>query len=294
MSKYILEVWEDVMEKRRSAGEVSGAERERIVFFWSRMIQISYNVRKKGLLALQEGIKDLDPEKDEEFYLTKAAKLLIDGMEWDLMEEILASMYFGSNVQGNMALVYYIIFRGILMIQRSQSPYEIESVIRSVIPVDIFDACHREAQKILEEDISQMRQYVERSRVRGEFQLHSSEIKGEVTWLNTAIPSLSRQSVLHVVGSVKYSDMVLAMIVLDITARDHILRALPERGRFQLMEEISYAYSIKNEDDFWEAAGRIKERLEMMIEYDMVSLVSATEKNYGRVERKENAKEKED
>ena len=96
-------------EIRRLNKQLSNDDKERLCYEIKRVRDLGILARKEGLLAL-EGV-ELDMYSVEK-YLRHIIVMIVDGIDWKTVEEILTVKYFANDLNGIDALIYIIYMEG--------------------------------------------------------------------------------------------------------------------------------------------------------------------------------------
>ena len=100
--------------------------------------------------ALENGT--LEPELNNITILPMGIEYIVDGMEDDVMVEILTTKYWVKNPQGMEALAYYIFIRGMTMIRENLPIYYMEALLTALLPEEcIAEYKSREEERIPEQ-----------------------------------------------------------------------------------------------------------------------------------------------
>lgn len=84
---------------------------------------------KEGLLALEEAAKEIPSEIGFYQDIQSAVSYVCDGLEAEDLTEILTARYWIKNLQGEDALLYFMMILSILRIQDGTSPYLLEGML---------------------------------------------------------------------------------------------------------------------------------------------------------------------
>lgn len=125
----LYEIRKDVFAK---SGDAEYGER-----FFSMMHHMDLLARtagKEGLLALADAAKEIPLEV--EFYqdIQSAVSYVCDGLEGEDVMEILTARYWIKNLQGEDALLYFMIILSVIRIQDCTPPHLLESLLMSCLP----------------------------------------------------------------------------------------------------------------------------------------------------------------
>ncbi|EOT24056.1 hypothetical protein C805_02267 [Eubacterium sp. 14-2] len=127
----LYEIRKDVFAK---SGDAEYGER-----FFSMMHHMDLLARtagKEGLLALADAAKEIPLEV--EFYqdIQSAVSYVCDGLEGEDVMEILTARYWIKNLQGEDALLYFMMILSIIRIQDGAPPDLLESLLMAYLPDD--------------------------------------------------------------------------------------------------------------------------------------------------------------
>lgn len=125
--------------RRDAIRKVQGKEvTEQVYSSILEIVKLARAAGKGGLLELEETMEnDMKNEKsglDNITILPMGIEYVVDGMDSEILAEILTSKYWVKNPQEMEALAYYICIQGIFMIQESLPVYHLEALLTALLP----------------------------------------------------------------------------------------------------------------------------------------------------------------
>lgn len=125
------EVRKDVLEKIRDV-----EHGERLFSMIHHMDLLVRIARKEGLLALEDAAKEIPAEIGFYQDIQSAVSYVCGGWKGEDIIEILTAHYWVKNLQGEDALVYFMMILSIIRIQDGVPPYLLECLLLSYLPDD--------------------------------------------------------------------------------------------------------------------------------------------------------------
>lgn len=125
----LYEIRKDVFAKSRDA-----EYGERLFSMMHHMDLLARTARKEGLLALADAAGEIPPEV--EFYqdIQSAVSYVCDGLEGEDIIEILTARYYIKDLQGEDALLYFMMILSIIRIQDGASHELLECLLMAYLP----------------------------------------------------------------------------------------------------------------------------------------------------------------
>lgn len=99
------------------------------------ILSFSEKSKHKGLLSLEDDISELNDN-----YLKLGFRLIIEGVDSNMVRSILETKIFVGNYRGNELLHRVICMEGILMIQASVHPRTMKDKLMAFFPEDYLEA----------------------------------------------------------------------------------------------------------------------------------------------------------
>ena len=127
----LYEVRKDVFEKIRDA-----EYGERLFSMMHHMDQLLRITRKEGLLALEDAAKEIPAEIGFYQDIQSAVSYVCGGLGGEDIIEILTARYWIKNLQGEDALLYFMMTLSMIRIQGGVSPYLLECLLMACLPDD--------------------------------------------------------------------------------------------------------------------------------------------------------------
>ncbi len=125
----LYEVRKDVFVKLRNA-ECG----ERCFSLMHHMDLLTRIAREEGLLALEGAVKEIPSEIGFYQDIQSAVFYICDGIQGEDVIEILSACYWIKNLQGEDALLYFMIILSVIRIQDCTPPHLLESLLMSCLP----------------------------------------------------------------------------------------------------------------------------------------------------------------
>lgn len=98
------------------------------------MLDFSKKARKEGLLAFMEAAEKLPLETIFYQDVQSAIAFVADGIDSEDVTELLTSRYFAKNLQGDDAMLYFLLISAVLRIQSGASQYLLECLLVACLP----------------------------------------------------------------------------------------------------------------------------------------------------------------
>lgn len=223
----------------------------RIIYY---VMSFAKAARTYGLLAVEEEALHLDLENEAEMILHEAAELIVDGSSPECVAEILSNYYWISQPEGYAATAAYIGIRGALLVQEDVSPYSVQLIAGSMLPVKIREKCievcrNYEAQKQKKQDEA-AKVYFETDFSRSE----ALEIREALDWLERELSYMTDREIQRLLREVDNNYLVPALVGMKQGTRQAIARNMSTRLRGMIMED---CYKLADIDDCAIAEGAV-------------------------------------
>ncbi len=98
------------------------------------MAGLEETARKEGLLALEEASEELPPETVFYQDVKLAIASVVDGCAPEDVTELLTARYWAKNLQGDDALLYFLMISSVIRIQCGTSPHLLERLLVACLP----------------------------------------------------------------------------------------------------------------------------------------------------------------
>lgn len=98
------------------------------------MLELNKTARKEGVLALEEAVGKLTPENVFYQDVQSAIAFVVDGIDSEDVTELLTSRYFAKNLQGDDAMLYFLLISAVLRIQSGAPPRLLECLLVACLP----------------------------------------------------------------------------------------------------------------------------------------------------------------
>ncbi len=217
----LYEVRKDAFAKSRDAEQT-----ERLFRMMHYVDILVWTVRKEGMLALEDAVKKIPLEIGFDQDMQYAVSLCVDGVEPEDLMEILTARYWRKNLQGEDALLYYMIILSVLRIQDGISPYRMENLLM---------ACLSDEAAGKYAEYKKQRQSLTREKTPMEYLLNSEPSLGEggilivKKLLEKRIEYSDKKILKSVIRDAKENDLVISLKGLSISARRKLFSVIPDR-----------------------------------------------------------------
>lgn len=98
------------------------------------MLELNKTARKEGLLALEEAVGKILPENVFYQDVQSAMTFVVDGIGSEDVTELLTSRYFAKDLQGDDAMLYFLLISAVLRIQSGAPPRLLECLLVACLP----------------------------------------------------------------------------------------------------------------------------------------------------------------
>lgn len=198
--------------------DFSEVDKEKCIPLIEEIMRLSETARKQGLLILED---DLHTIKDP--YLKMGIRLVIDGTEPELVEEILDRIIFFSNAASERVLEYCIMRTGILAIQTGNNPHILHHQLYAYIGMEFID----EYLELLDVEPEPRELMVNSNFVPLDLSL-------EFNYLFTRLDDFSIQRMLR---EIDLAVLVYALANVSIECEEKILKNISSRAAYILAED---------------------------------------------------------
>ena len=202
-------------------GQCSIEEKTQALVFIEKIVEMSKEAHKKGLLSL-EGYNL------ESVFLGKAVELLVDGTEADLLRSILENYIETSDLSAKELLERVIYLEGILMIQSGAYPYEIRQYLVSFLGESLIGHVNQNST------LSQ--EHVERF-------LNHTLIACKDVNLEKEIKHYDHRRMQRLLRECDLLVLLIACLGLKKQVREHVFNNLSSRNKYYLLD----LYSLLND-----------------------------------------------
>ena len=201
----------------------------------NKICELSVVVRNYGLLALEDGISDIDNIYNGK-YLKAMIELVIDGTDPVIIEEISTAKYFSADLSGYEALHYLTMMFGTISLQEGENPNIIEEKLLSMLPegtVNLYRTLKQEKQsEDAEEDLF-------KELYNGEIAVDpGDENYFQIKVTDCAIKSLGDNSIQRLLLDIENNDLALAMKGLSGEARHRLLDNISRRLGMMIVQDM--------------------------------------------------------
>lgn len=234
-------------EVRKDAFAKSGnVEQGKRLFCMMHSVDILiWTARKEGLLALKEAAKEIP--LDIGFYqdMQYAVSLCVDGVEPEDLMEILTARYWRKNLQGEDALLYYMIILSLVRIQAGTSPLWLEHLLM---------ACLSDETAGKYAEYKKQHQEPAREETPMEILLNHNPLPGEgeipvvKELLEKRIEHSDEKILKRVIRDARESDLVISLKGLSISARRKLFSVIPDSQADEYANDCEYMGPVRQID----------------------------------------------
>ena len=208
------------------------------------MLKLNETARKEGLLALEEAAEKLPPETIFYQDVQSSFTSVVDGIDPEDVTELFTSHYFAKNLQGDNAMLYFLMIYAIIRIQSGTPQYLLEWLLVACLPGEVAE--QYEAYK---KQFPQEPEPTPKERL-----LASSPAfdEGGILVVKELLEEKIEQADVKILKNVTKecgkSDIVIALKGLSIPAKKKLFSALPEHKADELAEECEYPGPVRRID----------------------------------------------
>lgn len=236
----LYEVRKDAFAKSR---DVEQGERLFCVMHYVDILV--WTVRKEGLLALEEAAKEIPLETGFYQDIQYAVSLCVDGLDPEDLMEILTARYWRKNLQGEDALLYYMIILSMVRIQAGISPSRMESLLM---------ACLSDETAGKYAEYKKQHKYLAREETPMELLLNHDPSLGEggilvvKELLEKRIEHSDEKILKRVIRDARESDLVISLKGLSIPARRKLFSVIPDSKADEYAGDCEYMGPVRQID----------------------------------------------
>lgn len=203
--------------------------------------------RKEGLLSVEESVYRVAENMLED--ILPGTQFLVDGVEPELLAELMTNEYWRDRRQGNDALVKFIMIRGLLLIQQGINPRMIQDILLALLPQQLHPAYkkyveQRSVKWSIEDEAGIKKRYEEWKKL----EFDKEDVNEAVRNVEEKLIKLNNKDVQRVLREIDMWDLSRVMAVFSEEVRGKVFKNVSERFKIMLMEELMNVtkYSEKN------------------------------------------------
>lgn len=220
MNDLLYEVRKDAFVKAR------GIEPdERFFDMVYHMNLLARTAGKAGLLSLEEAAQKLPPEICFCRDIQRAVSHVCDGMDADDLAEILTARYWVKNLQGEDALLYFMMLLSVLKIQDGASPYLIECLLTAYFS---DEAALKYAEYKKQRPLPQPEQTAAERLLNRNPDCESGGILVVKRLLEDKIEQADEKTIKSVIRTGKESDFLVSLKGLSISSKKKLFSVMPQ------------------------------------------------------------------
>lgn len=234
-------------EVRKDAFAKSGnvEQRERLFRMMHYMDTLARTARKEGLLALEEAAKGIPLETGFYQDIQFAVGCICDGMDAEDLTEILTARYWSRGLQGEDALLYFMMVLSVLRIQDCVSPYLLECLLKACLSDEA-------AEKYIEYKKQFQAQKPEPTPVESLLNCNPDIGEGGILvvrgLLEEKIEYADEKTLKKVIRDAAETDLELSLKGLSVSARKKLFSVIPEHKADEYAEHCEYMGPVRQID----------------------------------------------
>lgn len=197
------------------------------------MLELNKTARKEGLLALEEAVGKIPSETI--FYQDVQSSLMsvIDGMDSEDVTELFTSRYFAKNLQGDNAMLYFLMICAVIRIQSGVPQHLLECLLVACLP----DEAAEQYETYKKQFPKELRPTPKESLFARSPDFEEGGILIVKELLEEKIEQADVKILKKVIKERGENDIPVALKGLSIPAKKKLFSALPEHRADELAEE---------------------------------------------------------
>lgn len=248
MNQLMDDVRRDAILKFQNA-EQDQTEQEKVSVIVSELLYLDMIVKKEGLLALERELDERVGKNRVDKLLHKIGIIILDGVEPEMIEEIMTNIYWTDNAKGADALLYYLCIRCLMLIQKECNSILIAEVCQSLIPKAYYDDARRRFEEKNEKWDSAHEEEVKEKFSHTCYQLNNSEHISLLSSLEATLITLSDQEIQKMLRQIENCHVERVLIMLSEMGRNKILTNCSKRLATILMEDACHSKYTMSEEE---------------------------------------------
>lgn len=209
------------------------------------MMELVFAANKEGLLALEEAAQSIP--SGIRFYqdIQTAVSIVYSGAEPEDLIEMLTSRYWSKNLQGEDALIYYMVILSVVRIQDGISAWQLEQLLTACLPegsMAAYEVCKKH-QKDSEHEPDELDRL---------FNCDSNVGEGGILivkrLLEEKIEYADEKELKKVIRNASESDLLISLKGLSIPAKKKLLSVIPEYKAKEYAGRCEYMGPVRQTD----------------------------------------------
>lgn len=209
------------------------------------MLELNKTAWKKGLPEFEEAVEKLSPETVFYQDVQSAASAVVDGIDLEDLTELLTSRYWARNLQGDDAMLYFIMISSFIRIMYGTPPYLLECLLVSCLPdkaADQYAVYKNELQTQKTEPTPRERLLASNP------ELGEGGILVVKNLLEERIERADEAVLKKVIKESNENDFTIALKGLSIPAEQKLLAVLPDYKADKYAEDCEYMGPVRKAD----------------------------------------------
>lgn len=205
------------------------------------MLELNKTARKEGLFALEEAVGNLSPENVFYQDVQSAITFVVDGFDSEDVTELLTSRYFAKNLQGDDAMLYFLMISAVIRIQSGASQYLLECLLVSCLPDGVAEQYSVYKKQFPKEHKPTPKESLLASSPK--FEEGGISIVKEL--LEKRIEDSDEKILKRAVRDVQKSDLAVSLKGLSISAKRKLFSVMPDSKADEYAEECEYMGPVR-------------------------------------------------
>lgn len=197
------------------------------------MLELNKTARKEGLLALEEAVGNLSPENVFYQDVQSAIAFVVDGTDSEDVTELLTSRYFAKNLQGDDAMLYFLLISAVLRIQSGAPPHLLECLLVACLPDGVAEQYSVYKKQFPQEHKPTPKESLLASSPN--FEEGGISVVKEL--LEKRIEDSDEKILKRVVHDVQKLDLVISLKGLSVSAKRKLFSVMPDSMADEYAEE---------------------------------------------------------
>lgn len=233
-------------EIRKLNKQLSNEDKQRLCYEIKRVSDLAILATKEGLLAL--GGVELD-ECSVEKYLRHIIVMIIDGIDWNIIEEILTVRYFASDLNGIDALIYIVYMEGMESIANIENFRAIEQRMLACVPESISKILDDESGSFTEKSIKDINMdIVDKVSDNTDLSLFDQNQRNYMAKVDHVFEELSDRSIQRLLRDVENAQIEIIIKGLHEPAKRKIFSNLSKRLAVMIAEDVNVMNKVSSSE----------------------------------------------
>lgn len=210
-------VFQEIGKKNKEIQSVTDEERKEagqklLIDTVEKMLHLSDVAHKEGLLALEECVNELEGIPCWK-YLSRMMRLVVDGIDPTIVEEIGMSRYFAMGIENYNGLQLLLELLGVLAIQAGDNPYILENKMIALFPEEVYELYCKNREEIEKKKKGENALDLTESFFEGDIAVKpDDEHYFSMKIADYAIGSLDDMSMQRLLRNIDNGDLIVALI----------------------------------------------------------------------------------